>query len=274
MSNRPEIDLPIKREVRQRCGFGCVICGLPLYEYEHMEEWAVVKRHVASEITLLCNQHHAEKTKGLLTKEMVKKANDNPFNVVMGISKPYLFHFSGNRAEMIMGNNKFVAEPDKYGPAFIVFPILIDRFPFIGFKVVDELLILDLQLFDQNNHNLIRIIKNELVFVADLWDVQFVGKKLTVRKGMGDIILDIDFNPPNKIIVNKAQIYMNGVYVKVNSERIEVMNNKSKITGCEITNIPFGIAVGNIEKLKRIKDKDIFIHVDGFPRFPVPFLID
>jgi len=30
------IPLPIQREVRQRCGFGCVICGTLLYEYDHI----------------------------------------------------------------------------------------------------------------------------------------------------------------------------------------------------------------------------------------------
>jgi hypothetical protein len=79
---RPPIPYEIKREVRQRCGFGCVICGSPLYEYEHMEGWAVVHRHVAEEITLLCDKHHSERTKGLLPKEDVVKANNNPYNNV------------------------------------------------------------------------------------------------------------------------------------------------------------------------------------------------
>lgn len=43
--NSRNIPLSIQRKVRQRCGFGCVICGMPLYEYEHMAEWAQVKRH-------------------------------------------------------------------------------------------------------------------------------------------------------------------------------------------------------------------------------------
>jgi hypothetical protein len=28
-----DIPLPIEREVRKRCGFGCVVCGLPLHTY-------------------------------------------------------------------------------------------------------------------------------------------------------------------------------------------------------------------------------------------------
>ena len=68
--NSRNIPLPVQREIRQRCGFGCVICGMPLYEYEHMEEWAVVQRHVADEITLLCDQHHREKTAGCFPRTL------------------------------------------------------------------------------------------------------------------------------------------------------------------------------------------------------------
>ncbi|MEB6138331.1 hypothetical protein, partial [Klebsiella pneumoniae] len=76
---------------------------MPLYEYEHMEEWALVHRHVAEEITLLCNQHHREKTNGLLPKERVREANANPFNLRNGVSKPYDLHFSGVNAEVVIG---------------------------------------------------------------------------------------------------------------------------------------------------------------------------
>ncbi|WNG79930.1 hypothetical protein C6A86_016810 [Mycobacterium sp. ITM-2016-00316] len=60
--DRPPIPDPMKREVRQRCGFGCVICGHPIYEYEHMDDYAVVKRHGVANITLLCDGHHRLKT--------------------------------------------------------------------------------------------------------------------------------------------------------------------------------------------------------------------
>jgi hypothetical protein len=81
------IPLSIQHEVRRRCGYGCVICGIPLYEYEHMLGWANVQRHVAEEITLLCDQHHRESTGGLLPIEAVREANSNPFNLRAGVSK-------------------------------------------------------------------------------------------------------------------------------------------------------------------------------------------
>ena len=68
------IPLPIQRDVRRRCGFGCVLCGLPLYEYDHMLGWAQAQEHAANEITLLCDQHHREKTNGLLPSGAVRAA--------------------------------------------------------------------------------------------------------------------------------------------------------------------------------------------------------
>lgn len=47
-STARSIPAQIKHSVRQRCGFGCVICGSPIYEYDHMLGFAEVDRHVAS----------------------------------------------------------------------------------------------------------------------------------------------------------------------------------------------------------------------------------
>ena len=83
------IPLPVQHEVRQRCGFGCVVCGLPLYQYDHLLGWANVHRHLAGEITLLCDQHHREKGAGLLPNEVIIEANRIPHNLKTGVSKPY-----------------------------------------------------------------------------------------------------------------------------------------------------------------------------------------
>lgn len=58
MNERPPIPAKIKRLVRQRCGFGCVICGSPIYEYDHIVNWSETHHHKAEELTLLCSKHH------------------------------------------------------------------------------------------------------------------------------------------------------------------------------------------------------------------------
>jgi hypothetical protein len=45
----------MKREIRQRCGFGCVLCGIRIYQYDHIIDYAQVQEHTADNITLLCD---------------------------------------------------------------------------------------------------------------------------------------------------------------------------------------------------------------------------
>ena len=46
---------PIKRQIRQDSGFGCVICGLGIIQYEHVDpEFHLAKIHDPSKMTLLC----------------------------------------------------------------------------------------------------------------------------------------------------------------------------------------------------------------------------
>ena len=48
------ISLPTKRAVRQRCGFGCVLCGKPIYQYDHMHGYTLENADDPDAITLLC----------------------------------------------------------------------------------------------------------------------------------------------------------------------------------------------------------------------------
>jgi trigger factor len=144
-----DIPLPIQREIRQRCGFGCVICGLPLYEYEHLLGSANLRRHVAEEITLLCDQHHREKTAGLLPIEKMIKANNTPYNLREGVSKPYDLHYSGEECEVVIGSNVFSTRDGGYGTTLV--PVSVDGTPLLGFILGDGHLLLNVNIFAEYN---------------------------------------------------------------------------------------------------------------------------
>ena len=240
--NSRNIPLPIQREVRKRCGFGCVICGLPLYEYEHMEEWAVVKRHVADEITLLCNRHHREKTSGLLPKEIVVLANQKPYNFREEISKPYDLHYYGNDAEVVIGNIGFKAKDEGYGTQII--PLLIDNVPIIGVILADNHYLLNLLIFDDFNNLILHIKNNELKFKVDIWDIQLVGRTLTIRQKHRSILIEIEFKTPNKIIFKKGKFLFNGVEFTISQKNGLKLNNKNiTVSGLTIIS-PIGLVVG------------------------------
>lgn len=74
-------DIPesVKLRIRQHAGFGCVICGLGIVEYEHVDpEFKDAKVHDPEKMTLLCPICHTKATSGLFSKDRVKEAMEDP----------------------------------------------------------------------------------------------------------------------------------------------------------------------------------------------------
>jgi trigger factor len=215
---------------------------MPLYEYEHMEEWAVVQRHVADEITLLCDHHHREKTNKLLPKAMVREANADPYNFRKNVKKPYTFHFSGKEAEIFIGGNRFTCEDHGYGT--ILVPISIDDVALVGFILTDGHLLLNLAVFDEFNALVLQIKNNQLFYANIPWDIQLVGTRLTIREAHRKVLLEIDFTPPNSISISRGRFLRNGVEVLVRPDGVLVTNNSILIRGCHAHNCGAGLMLG------------------------------
>ena len=238
--NIPE---PMQREIRRRCGFGCVICGLPLYEYEHMLGWANVKRHVASEITLLCNFHHRERSGGLLPIENVMAADKAPFNLKSGVTKPYNFHFSGTEASVEIGSNTFIINTQIKNKTSQFIPLMIDCYSLIEFRFEDGQMLLNLIIFDEFNIPILQIKDNILMYSAYLWDIEFVAKKITIRTKSRVILIEIEFCPPDKIKILRGKMLCNGVEVAINKNDVSI-NKNLIIQGNTVRCSPVGILIG------------------------------
>jgi hypothetical protein len=239
---RPPIPAEIKREVRQRCGFGCILCGLPLYEYEHMLEWTEVHRHVADEITLLCDRHHAEKTKGLLPKEMVAQANNNPYNKQVGVSQNYLLYFSGTNVTVTLADSVFKYENLQDGNWFA--PLVIDGLAMIAFTMQQGRLFLNFVAFDEFNKPIIKIVENELVYDTKQWDIEWVGRTLTIREGKGEILLQLVLQPPTGIAISKGRILRNGIELLIDRNYIFNTNQAIFFGSNTTSNCPIGFSIG------------------------------
>ena len=226
LSDRPPIPDPMKREVRQRCGFGCVVCGLPLYTYEHMLGYANVKRHVANELTLLCDLHQRERTNKLLQVEQVIRANKNPYNLRRGISTPYLFHYDGPSCIVDVGTNVFSFQNIRSNTEFVA--LAIDDDALIGFKFDNSHCLLNITLFDENDNPMLKIVENELTYSVNTWDIEFVGHSLIIREAQREILIDLLFEPPNKIKVQRGYFFHGGIKVEVKQDFMEILNLHGK----------------------------------------------
>lgn len=243
---RPAIPEDIKRQVRRRCGFGCVVCGFPLYEYDHIRGWAATHKHQSSDITLLCDQHHREKTVGLLSIDQVTAANICPVNRTKNESKAFLLHYAGSEYEVSLAGMRFVVPESCKGSPLV--PLAIDEEPIIFFLVEDEHLLLSFSYYDESNQLALKIKNNELVYRTDVWDIELVSKNLKLRKGKRNIILDLTLAPPKSITINRARICRNGVDVIIDSEFIQVPNINSKIGRIGAFRTQLGIVAGRISE--------------------------
>ena len=247
---------PIKREVRQRCGFGCVICGMILYDYDHMmNDWSQVQEHVADDITLLCTAHHREKTNGLLTREQVAKANKNPFNLREGSSKPYDLHFDGEHGTVVLADNIFtnhslIQQYEGVHWPFCV-PVLVDGIPLIGLRVEDGRLLFAMEVYNEFNEKILAIYDNQMIYSVGIWDVTLVGKVLTIREGQRDVILQLEFRPPSEIAINKAKLRCNGVTIEVEKDHFVINGNRTGERAGNALSSLVGISVGPTYRFPR-----------------------
>ncbi|MBP9827941.1 HNH endonuclease [Patescibacteria group bacterium] len=233
MSNqRPKISDPIRRKIRQRCGFGCVLCGYPLYEYDHIEGWANVKRHQEEDITLLCVTHHTEVTHKLLSREAVKAANKDPYNHRQGVSKPYFLNYAGGDLETEIGGNIFQA----------AVPLIIEDQPIIGYQSDGENLLLYVKLFDKDGNLVLDIDANELVYSIDRWDIELVANQLTIRADKGKFLVRMRFIVPHKLYIDRGIIQYKNRSVFIQDQQMTV-DNAAILSGSRIT-APVGIAIG------------------------------
>ena len=210
--SRPDIPDPMQRAVRQRCAFGCVLCGLPIYQYHHMQDYAEVLEHTESNLTLLCSRHHTEATNGLLTRDQVAEADRAPANKLLGISHPFALHFSGQDFVAEIGSNQFSSSAPMQPGGFATIPISIDDTDIL-FVRIDNVgrLFLNLNIFDECNLHLLVVNENSLVFRRDVWDITFEGKVLTIRQASRNIFLEIEFCPPQRIRILRGRILCNTI---------------------------------------------------------------
>lgn len=203
--------------------------------------WANVQRHVADEITLLCDQHHREKTGGLLPIEQVVAANEDPHNHKTGVSKPYDLHYAGSECEVVIGSNRFSAGLEEGG---LVIPILIDSTALFGVVLLDGDFLLNIAFFDEYNEPILAIVNNQLVHSVEPWDIRLVGTNLVVRAAHGLISLDMTFEPPTRLVIERGRLLLNGAEVIVRPNYALVTNNRTLLSGNTMRNVPIGISIG------------------------------
>ncbi|HDX8568063.1 TPA: HNH endonuclease [Klebsiella oxytoca] len=221
--SRPAIPEAIKREVRQQCYFGCAICGMPFFQYDHIVEYSEVKEHTAENLVLLCPHHHSMKTTGKLDNEIVVNAKEKPYNAQREITSN--LKIDGAKViDVKVGSSNY--KGDFSGERGEVFrAIVVDGQDFLSIFNENGCLSVSVKLTDENAKTILEIDKGELKVWTDSWDFDYTGQEMTVRQSVGNVLLSMILTS-SKVYVNKGVFYVskgNGLIIQ--KGQINMINN-------------------------------------------------
>lgn len=186
---RPAIPAETKRQVRQRSYFGCVVCGMPFYDYEHIEEYADTKTHEIDNLVLLCPIHHDMKThKKTLSKERIKHFQQNPHNKNQQFSTKLDVQPTKNINCLVGSNSVHKLRFDAQNEHCVIW---VNGTRFLTIHKEDGWLSLTLILTDTEGNTLLKVDKGELVASTQQWDYEYTGDTITIRSGPGEILLKL-----------------------------------------------------------------------------------
>lgn len=209
----------VRHEIRVRCGFGCVLCGLAYYDYEHFDpDFKDAKEHNPNGMTLLCMQCNQKRARGTLSAATVARANQNPKCKQQGFASE-LFDFGPDPIEVRFAGVSFVdckvliqvcgvdllsvRPPERPGTPVLLSGFFADITGATTLKVVDN-------IWSAGDEN---------------WDVEVVGPLITIRRGPGDIALQLRVLPPNAIAVEKIDMALEGYYLRGDVSVLQISTN-------------------------------------------------
>jgi hypothetical protein len=241
------VPVDVAREVRQRCGFGCVICGLAITTYEHFDPlFKDAKVHDPKGITLLCGNHqlHTSKSTSLLSKETIAAADKDPKCKQTGYAD-HLFDLGGTCPTIVLGSVRFI----DCGRVLTVNgkPCISIREPEPGSKKWR----LSAEFDDQEGRPLCRIIDNELqIFNELLHDFDQEGNRFSIKGSDGRVLLDLRLEAPHSLYVDAMRLELPGRFfqpvileIKGGDLLASHMGKHGRVSALEVVNWRYGIEV-------------------------------
>ena len=187
MTNGRHIPEDVKRLVRQDCRFGCVICGMPLFEYDHIDDFAEVGEHEPANLVLLCPNHHRDKTADRLSRERVREGRRSPFNA--GKSETSVYGIaSAAQLDIWVGSNQVQGQKN----AAEHFVVWINGNPYVTIHREGNAYTYSALVTDDAGRVILRIDHGELAVATDVWDYRYEGRVLSIRSARGQILLEAE----------------------------------------------------------------------------------
>lgn len=212
------IPAEVKREVRKRCNFGCVICGAIIIDYEHFRpDFKDAREHDPDGITLLCPTHHGRVSRGVLSKKSIQEADEKARD------KP-----SSPRESFSWGQQI----PDLRIGGMIsrsMVPLTFFDVPLLEFKEADEPngpLLLNMTLNDSKGRPSLSIVENEWMPISRNWDVTMTGNLLKIWEERRKTCLQIRIQEGNILHIERLHMLIGDATIDLSAKGLKISTPK------------------------------------------------
>ncbi len=225
----------IRREIRKRCGFGCVVCGTPIYDYAHIIPFIETTEHDPSNIILLCRNHHSIERDGLVNIDDYISYIKNPFNYTKNSHFPFDLFLSNRKREITIGTNFINLNNLNYDTLCELFRF--DQLVLMAISINSDELLFNFDVTNFYGNKSIEISDNRLSIndAHNIEDLIWRSDRLRV-KAFNSYSIDIEFNNNGKIIINEFNMKIPGgiFYHGKYGSFIETTGLKAVIENCNI----------------------------------------
>ncbi len=206
------IPAEVRRQIRKKCGFGCVICGGAFITYEHIDPtFAEAREHDPEKMTLLCWGCHGRVTKGVWSKEKVLSAQKDPITFKYGCAKDALDF--RDPFEIFVGSNHFqnvscIVRKQSGEEWFTIDPPE-------EFQAPPRI---NVKFFGPDGLPDLEIIGNEWTCSTDVWDLRTEGNRIEVYKANRQLMLRLIAKPPHGLEIQYLEMFFLDTGIKVGND--------------------------------------------------------
>jgi hypothetical protein len=210
-----EIPASVKREIRQRSKFGCVICRAGVYDYEHIDpEYKDAVKHDADDMCCLCSACHVKVTRRHFSKDYVrKKYREIDGASIESVPPPFDFlDFHDGKAELLVGGISY--DPGVTSVVRYHGQDIISVSPTVGSETAG----INAVFRDDTGKRTLSIEDNQWQGAVEAWDTEVVGQRIKVRKKKGAFALVLRLEPPGRIVIERLNMRIHDAHILVSEE--------------------------------------------------------
>src|SRR5262249_19524865 len=113
--------------------------------------------------------------------------------------------------------------------------ILVDGTPLLAFTFDQGHLFLTVRVYDDNDQLILCVDQNQLQYSISPWDIELEGRSLIIRERARKFLINLVFDPPNRVEVRRGRFTFHGMEFIVYPKRVCFAN-----TSCAYRNNGYG----------------------------------